>query len=86
MLISAINIAHILWHMSRGVNCSWSNTEIKDRYLHQITFTNNQRTDALALGVHYDCFCRFVLWTVKFRLSSVIYKHFKSTGHRNTFE
>jgi len=43
------------------------------------TFTSNQPTDALTLGVRYDCFCQFVLRTIEFELSGVIYMHFKST-------
>ena len=50
------------------------------------TFTSNQPTDALALGVHYDCFCLFILRTIEFDLSGVIYMHFKSTKHRNIFK
>ena len=49
------------------------------------TFTSNRPTDALAMGVHYDCFCRFILRTLEFELLGVIYMSFKSTGHRNSF-
>jgi len=49
------------------------------------TFTNNQPTCALTLGVYYDCFCRFVLRTIEFELSGIIYMRFKSMGHRYTY-
>jgi len=49
-----------------------------NRQSQMTTFTSNQPTYALTLGVHYDCFCQFLLGT--FDLSGVIYVHFKSTG------
>ena len=42
------------------------------------TFTSNQPTDALALGVHYEYFCPFVLRTIEFELSGVMYMYFHS--------